>query len=134
MKKYLVLAALIVSFAAPAFAETIDVAFDRASHKCTMMHGQPAAPVINMGSYSFTSGGQGGYGQDEGMHGLEKTNRTVITRRLLVGRHFLRFKSMSNRADRVSAKSRSKRQHEWAMARPCGSWPTCVWNNPVCGR
>ena len=38
MKKYLVAAALIVGFAAPAFAEEIYVAFDPASHKCTMMH------------------------------------------------------------------------------------------------
>ena len=52
MKTYLVSAALIVSFAAPAFAETIYVAFDPVSHKCTMMHTQPAARMKSMGSYS----------------------------------------------------------------------------------
>ncbi len=51
MKKYLVATALIVSFAAPAFAETIYVAFDPASHKCSMMHSQPAAPMKSMGSF-----------------------------------------------------------------------------------
>jgi hypothetical protein len=35
----------------PRFAETIYVAFDPASHKCTMMHSQPAAPMKSMGSY-----------------------------------------------------------------------------------
>jgi len=51
MKKYLVAAVLIVSFAAPAFAETFYVAFDPASHKCSMMHSQPAAPMKSMGSF-----------------------------------------------------------------------------------
>jgi hypothetical protein len=51
MKKYLVAAVLIVSFAAPAFAEEIYVAFDPASHKCTMMHSQPTAPMKSMGSF-----------------------------------------------------------------------------------
>jgi hypothetical protein len=51
MKKYLVAAALIVAFAAPAFAETIYVAFDPASKKCTMMHTQPASPMKSMGTY-----------------------------------------------------------------------------------
>jgi hypothetical protein len=51
MKKYLVAAALIISFAAPAFAEEIYVAFDPASHKCTMMHSQPTAPMKSMGSF-----------------------------------------------------------------------------------
>ena len=51
MKKYLVATALIVSFAAPAFAEEIYVAFDPASHKCTMMHSQPAAPMKSMGHF-----------------------------------------------------------------------------------
>ena len=51
MKKYLVATALIVSFAAPAFAEEIYVAFDPASHKCTMMHSQPTAPMKSMGSF-----------------------------------------------------------------------------------
>ena len=51
MKKYFVAAALIVSFAAPAFAEEIYVAFDPASHKCTMMHSQPASPMKSMGKF-----------------------------------------------------------------------------------
>ena len=51
MKKYLVAAALIVSFAAPAFAEEIYVAFDPASHKCSMMHSQPASPMKMMGKF-----------------------------------------------------------------------------------
>ena len=51
MKKYLLAATLIVSFAGPAFAEEFYVAFDPASHKCTMMHGQPAAPMKSMGSF-----------------------------------------------------------------------------------
>ena len=51
MKKYFVAAVLIVSFAAPAFAEEIYVAFDPASHKCTMMHSQPTAPMKSMGSF-----------------------------------------------------------------------------------
>ena len=49
MKKYLVAAVLIVSFAAPAFAEEIYVAFDPASHKCTMMHSQPTGNMKSMG-------------------------------------------------------------------------------------
>ena len=40
-----------IAFAAPAFAEEIYVAFDPASHKCTMMHTQPAAPMKSMGSF-----------------------------------------------------------------------------------
>jgi hypothetical protein len=51
MKKYLVAAVLIVAFAAPAFAEEIYVAFDPASHKCTMMHSQPASPMKSMGKF-----------------------------------------------------------------------------------
>ena len=50
MKKYLVAAVLIVSFAAPAFAEEIYVAFDPASYS-TMMHSQPAAPMKSMGHF-----------------------------------------------------------------------------------
>jgi hypothetical protein len=41
MKKYFVAAVLIVSFAAPAFAEEIYVVFDPASHKCEAMHNIP---------------------------------------------------------------------------------------------
>ena len=51
MQKYLVAATLIVAFATPAFAEQIYVAFDPASHKCEMMHTQPASPMKTMGTY-----------------------------------------------------------------------------------
>ena len=51
MKKYIVAAALIVAFVTPAFAEEIYVAFDPASHKCTMMHSQPASPMKSMGKF-----------------------------------------------------------------------------------
>jgi hypothetical protein len=51
MKKYLVAAVLIAAFAAPAFAEQFFVAFDPASHKCSMMHSQPAAPMKSMGTF-----------------------------------------------------------------------------------
>ena len=49
MKKYLVAAVLVAAFAGPALAEQFYVAFDPASHKCTMMHSQPAAPMKSMG-------------------------------------------------------------------------------------
>jgi hypothetical protein len=51
MKKYIVAAFLIVAFATPALAEQFYVAFDPASHKCTMMHSQPAAPMKSMGAF-----------------------------------------------------------------------------------
>jgi hypothetical protein len=51
MKKYIVAAAFIVAFVTPAFAEEIYVAFDPASHKCTMMHRQPASPMKSMGKF-----------------------------------------------------------------------------------
>jgi hypothetical protein len=51
MRKYLVAAVLIGAFSAPAFAETIYVAFDPASHKCTMMHSQPASGMKVMGTF-----------------------------------------------------------------------------------
>jgi hypothetical protein len=51
MKKYIVAAAFIVAFVTPAFAEEIYVAFDPASHKCTMMHSQPASPMKSMGKF-----------------------------------------------------------------------------------
>ena len=51
MKKYIVAVALIVAFVTPAFAEEIYVAFDPASHKCSMMHSQPASPMKSMGKY-----------------------------------------------------------------------------------
>ena len=50
MKKYLVAAALIVSFAAPAFAEEFYVVFDPASHKCEAMHNIPDG-MKSMGKY-----------------------------------------------------------------------------------
>ena len=40
MKKYLIAGALIAGFVTPALAEQFYVAFDPASHKCTMMHSQ----------------------------------------------------------------------------------------------
>jgi len=49
MKKYLLASALIVGVVTPALAEQFYVAFDPASHKCTMMHTIPAAPMKNMG-------------------------------------------------------------------------------------
>ena len=51
MKKYIIAAAFIVAFVTPAFAEEIYVAFDPASHKCTMMHSQPASPMKSMGKF-----------------------------------------------------------------------------------
>jgi hypothetical protein len=51
MRKYLVAAVLIAAFATPALAEQFYVAFDPASHKCTMMHSEPAAPMKSMGSF-----------------------------------------------------------------------------------
>jgi hypothetical protein len=49
MKRYLIAGAFVVAFVTPAFAEQIYVAFDPASHKCTMMHHIPSAPMQNMG-------------------------------------------------------------------------------------
>lgn len=49
MRKYIVAAALIAGFATPAFAEQFYVAFDPASHKCTMMHDIPSGSMKNMG-------------------------------------------------------------------------------------
>jgi hypothetical protein len=51
MKKYLVAGALLVAFVTPALAEQFYVAFDPASHKCTMMHSEPAAPMKSMGAF-----------------------------------------------------------------------------------
>ena len=50
MKKYVVAAILVVSFAAPAFAEEIYVVFDPASHKCEAMHNIPQG-MKSMGKY-----------------------------------------------------------------------------------
>ena len=49
MRKYLIAAVLVAAFAGPALAEQFYVAFDPASHKCTMMHNEPAAPMKSMG-------------------------------------------------------------------------------------
>ena len=49
MKKYLVAAVLVAAFAGPALAEQFYVAFDPASHKCTMMHDIPGDTMKNMG-------------------------------------------------------------------------------------
>ena len=51
MKRYLFATALIVAFATPALAEQFYVAFDPASHKCTMMHTQPASPMKSIGKF-----------------------------------------------------------------------------------
>jgi hypothetical protein len=51
MKKYLVAAFLVAAFAGPALAEQFYVAFDPTSHKCTMMHSEPAAPMKSMGAF-----------------------------------------------------------------------------------
>jgi hypothetical protein len=66
MRKYLLASAFIVAFSAPAFAEQFYVAFDPASHKCTMMHDIPSGNMKNMG---------GPYNSQEeaekAMHGME---------------------------------------------------------------
>jgi hypothetical protein len=49
MKKYLLTTALIVGFVTPALAEQFYVAFDPASHKCSMMHTIPSGSMKNMG-------------------------------------------------------------------------------------
>jgi hypothetical protein len=49
MKRYLLVGAFVTAFVTPALAEQFYVAFDPASHKCTMMHSQPAAPMKSMG-------------------------------------------------------------------------------------
>jgi len=51
MRKYVIAGAFVVAFMTPAFAEEIYVAFDPASHKCTMMHSQPTAPMKLMGKF-----------------------------------------------------------------------------------
>lgn len=49
MKKYVLAAFLIAAYVTPAFAEEFYVAFDPASHKCTMMHNQPSGNMKSMG-------------------------------------------------------------------------------------
>jgi hypothetical protein len=49
MKKYLIASALILGVVTPALAEQFYVAFDPASHKCTMMHSIPSGSMKNMG-------------------------------------------------------------------------------------
>src|SRR5215813_8213951 len=50
IKRYVVAAILVVSFAAPALAEEIYVVFDPASHKCEAMHNIPQG-MKSMGKY-----------------------------------------------------------------------------------
>ena len=52
MQKYLIAAALVVAFVTPALAEQFYVAFDPASHKCSMMHSQPGSGMKVMGTYA----------------------------------------------------------------------------------
>jgi hypothetical protein len=51
MRKYVIAAAFVVTFITPALAEELYVAFDPATHKCTMMHSQPVAGMKLMGKY-----------------------------------------------------------------------------------
>ena len=44
MQKYFLAAVFVVALAGPAFAEEFYVAFDPASHKCSMMHSHPLPP------------------------------------------------------------------------------------------
>jgi hypothetical protein len=52
MQKYLLAAVFVVALAGPALAEEFYVAFDPASHKCSMMHSQPASGMKVMGTYA----------------------------------------------------------------------------------
>jgi len=52
MQKCLLAAVFVVALAGPALAEEFYVAFDPASHKCSMMHSQPVSPMKNMGSFA----------------------------------------------------------------------------------
>jgi hypothetical protein len=52
MKRYLIAGVLVFAFVSPALAEQFYVAFDPASHKCTMMHSQPAAPMKAWAAHS----------------------------------------------------------------------------------
>lgn len=49
MQKYLLAAVFVVALAGPALAEEFYVAFDPASHKCSMMHTIPSGSMKNMG-------------------------------------------------------------------------------------
>ena len=49
MQKYLLAAVFVVALAGPALAEQFYVAFDPASHKCSMMHTIPSGSMKNMG-------------------------------------------------------------------------------------
>ena len=51
MKRYLIAGVLVFAFVSPALAEQFYMAFDPASHKCMMMHSQPAAPMKSMGAF-----------------------------------------------------------------------------------
>jgi hypothetical protein len=52
MNKYFLAAAFVVALAGPALAEQFYVAFDPASHKCTMMHSQPGSNFKVMGTFA----------------------------------------------------------------------------------
>jgi hypothetical protein len=67
MKKYLLASALIVGFVTPALAEQFYVAFDPASHKCTMMHSIPSGSMKKMGGpYSSRAAAR------KAMHGMKE--------------------------------------------------------------
>ena len=51
MQKYLIAAALVVSFAAPAETPMYYVGFDPVSKKCSMTQSKPGAGMKMMGSY-----------------------------------------------------------------------------------
>jgi hypothetical protein len=68
MQKYLLAAIFVVALAGPAFAEQFYVAFDPASHKCSMMHSQPVLPMKEHGLLCHEGRGKQGHGLDEGMH------------------------------------------------------------------
>ena len=53
MNRYILAAAFLVAIASPALAERqFYVAFDPASHKCSMMHSQPGSGMKLMGTYA----------------------------------------------------------------------------------
>jgi hypothetical protein len=52
MNRYILAAAFLVALAGPALAEQFYVAFDPASHKCSMMHNQPGSGMKLMGTYA----------------------------------------------------------------------------------
>jgi len=69
MKKYLLASVLIVGLVTPALAEQFYVAFDPASHKCTMMHNIPAAPM-KIWVAPISQRRREGHARHEGLHRL----------------------------------------------------------------